>query len=297
MNKFVTEMRNSKSENLHERSVFEIIQLINKEDKVVADIVGEALPQIELVINKMIETIENGGRVIYFGAGTSGRLGVLDASECPPTFGVSPDVFKGVIAGGDSALRFAVENAEDSKELGVEDVNTHVVPKDLVVGIASSGQTPYVIGVVEQARKLGAYTVGLSCNPHSFLSDKVDIAVELPVGPEVITGSTRMKAGTAQKMVLNIFSTTTMIKTGKIYKNLMVNVQATNEKLRKRAASIISDLTGADEKKAREMNDIAQGDTRVAILMILFDVELEKAKSIIKKYNGNFVKAMQELSS
>ncbi|MBO1001761.1 N-acetylmuramic acid 6-phosphate etherase [Pseudogracilibacillus auburnensis] len=296
MNNIVTEMRNTESENLHQNSVLEIIQLINKEDKKVAHIVENSLSQIELAIHKMVEAIENGGHVIYFGAGTSGRLGVLDASECPPTFGVSPDIFKGVIAGGDSALQVAVENAEDMKELGVEDVKKHVNRNDVVVGIASSGQTPYVLGVVDHAKEIGAFTVGISCNSNSNLSKSVDIAIELPVGPEVVTGSTRLKAGTAQKMVLNMLSTATMIKTGKVYQNLMVNVQATNNKLRKRAISIISELTGVDEEKAKEVNEIAKGDTRVAILMLMFTIDMEKAKLMIEKNNGNFVKAMDELN-
>lgn len=296
MNNIVTEMRNNESENLHENSVREIIQLINNEDKKVAHIVEKSLPQIELAINKMVEAIDNGGRVIYFGAGTSGRLGVLDASECPPTFGVSPETFKGVIAGGDSALRVAVENAEDMKELGVKDVKKHAKNNDVVVGIASSGQTPYVIGAVDHAKEIGAFTIGISCNSDSKISKSVDIAIELPVGPEIVTGSTRLKAGTAQKMVLNMLSTTTMIKTGKVYQNLMVNVQATNDKLRKRAISIISELTGVDEKKAKETSKIAQGDTRVAILMLLFNIEMKKAKLMIEKNNGNFVKAMDELN-
>ncbi|MBU5343359.1 MULTISPECIES: N-acetylmuramic acid 6-phosphate etherase [Bacillaceae] len=291
----LTEMRNEQSENLHEFSTFEIIQLMNEEDKKVAFVVEKALPQISIAVSKMVEVIENGGKIVYFGAGTSGRLGVLDASECPPTFGVSPELFKGIIAGGDEALRNAIENAEDNVEAGKQDVQLHVTEKDLVVGIASSGYTPYVLGAVEFAKERGIPTIGISCNESTKLSSLVDIAIELPVGPEVVTGSTRLKAGTAQKMVLNMLSTATMIRTGKVYKNLMINVQATNQKLKNRSIRIIQEITGTDEQTAKKTSERAKGDTRVAILMLLFQVDYITAKQTIDKHNDNFVKAFNEL--
>lgn len=292
----LTEMKNGKSENLHEYSTMQIIQLMNEQDKIVADVVTKALPQIEQAVNTMVNTIEKNGHVMYFGAGTSGRLGILDASECPPTFGVSPDLIQGFIAGGNVALRNAVENAEDSLKSGVADVKKHVTEKDIVVGLASSGSTPYVLGAIQQANEIGIPTIGISCNIETELSKYVDIPIELPVGPEVVTGSTRLKAGTAQKMVLNMLSTATMIRTGKVYKNLMVNVQATNNKLRKRVINIIQDITGVHEKMAKEASDAANGDARVAILTILYNIDTKMAQSILDKHNGNFNKALNELN-
>lgn len=293
----LTEKRNKKSENLHEQTTMEIIQLMNEQDKTVAHVVESALPQIEKSVEAMVTSIDHGGHVVYFGAGTSGRLGVLDASECPPTFGVSPDLIQGVIAGGDEALRIAVENAEDSRELARSDVEKYVMKNDVVVGIASSGNTPYVLEAIVAAQEIGARTIGIACNNESELSALVDIAIELPVGPEIVTGSTRLKAGTAQKMVLNMLSTTTMIKTGKVYQNLMVNVQATNNKLRERAISIIMELTDVDYETAKQTNEVAKGDTRIAIIMLLFQIDLKRAKEIMEKYEGNFIKVIKELGS
>lgn len=292
----LTEMKNNKSENLHEFSTMQIIQLMNEQDKKVTDVVALALPQIESAIEIMVQAIEKGGHVIYFGAGTSGRLGVLDASECPPTFGVSPDLIQGVIAGGDAALRNAIEDAEDNWENGKKDVLNHVTKKDVIVGIASSGNTPYVLGAVQQANEMGVPTIGISCNVDTKLSKNVNISIELPVGAEIVTGSTRLKAGTAQKMVLNMLSTATMIRLGKVYKNLMINVQATNKKLRKRAINIIQELTGVNEIAAKKANEEADGDVRIAILMLLFHIDQTKAKMMLSNHNGNFVKAIKENS-
>lgn len=292
----LTEMKNAESENLHELSTMEIIRLMNEQDKKVADVVTEALPQIEKAVNTIVHAIENDGRVIYFGAGTSGRLGVLDASECPPTFGVSPELIQGTIAGGDIALRKAVENAEDRFELGISDVSKNVTKHDVVVGIASSGRTPYVLGAIRKATEIGVPTIGISCNVDTELSKSVDIPIELPVGAEIVTGSTRLKAGTAQKMVLNMLSTATMIRTGKVYKNLMINVQASNQKLRKRAINIIQDITGVDETIAQKANDDANGNVKVAILMLLFDINLKDAQTILAKHKDNFVKALNDLN-
>lgn len=292
----LTEMRNDRSELLHEFSTFEIIKLMNEEDKKIPYVVEKALPQIEKAIDRIVNVIENDGKVVYFGAGTSGRLGVLDASECPPTFGVSPELIKGVIAGGDHALRNAIENAEDDFEKGKIDCQENITNNDLVVGIASSGTTPYVLGAIEYAKSIGVPTVGISCNKNTELSKQTDIPIELPVGAEIITGSTRLKAGTAQKMVLNMLSTGAMIKTGKVYKNLMVNVQATNQKLRDRSIRIIQDITGVDEQQAREVSQKANGDTRTAILMLLFQLDYSAATQIIEENKGNFVKSINQLN-
>lgn len=292
----MNESNNYHSANLHELSVFEIIKLMNEEDKKVAYIVEKALPQIKEAIDLMVKAIEKRGKVIYFGAGTSGRLGVLDASECPPTFGVGKDLIQGIIAGGDTALRDAIENAEDSSEAGKNDVKKHVSEDDVVIGIASSGTTPYVLGAIEQANRMGVQTIGISCNIETELSSSANLSIELPTGAEAVIGSTRLKAGTAQKMVLNMLSTATMIKTGKVYKNLMVNVQATNNKLRDRAIEIIQEITGVDEHTAKVSNERANGDVRIAVLILLFNVEVNIAISTIDKHKGNFVKALNELS-
>lgn len=292
----LTEERNEKTNHLHNRSTYEILQLMNEQDKTVPDVVESALPKIEKAVEVMVKAIEKGNSVLYLGAGTSGRLGVLDASECPPTFGVSPDVIRGVIAGGDGALRKAIENAEDSTQLGAEDVLENTRSGDVVIGLASSGQTPYVLGAIEKARALGLETVGISCNSHSKLSEKAAIAIELPVGSEVVTGSTRLKAGTAQKLVLNMLSTATMVRTGKVYENLMINLQAKNKKLKRRAVSIIQELTQSSHKEAAGAYDKAEGDTKAAILMVMFGLEVDKVKKVLKQYNGDFVKALNKLS-
>lgn len=208
-----------------------------------------------------------------------------------------PDVIQGIIAGGDGALRVAVEGAEDDEQLGGKDVEEAAEQGDVIVGIASSGGTPYVLGAVNKAKSLGLSTIGISCNEDTKLSQEADIAIELPVGPEVVTGSTRLKAGTAQKLVLNMLSTATMVRTGKVYENLMVNLQAKNHKLRKRAVSIIKELTQADDKEAAQAYDKAGGNTKAAILMQMFGVELTTAQEKLDKYKGNFVKAIGELNS
>ncbi|MFK3960672.1 N-acetylmuramic acid 6-phosphate etherase [Guptibacillus hwajinpoensis] len=293
VNEMKTEMRNAKSENLHQFSTLEIIELMNEEDGSVAGIVKTALPEIEKVVDQVVAVMKKGGKLFYFGAGTSGRLGVLDASECPPTFGVAADLVNGVIAGGDRALRYPIEGAEDSRETGAEDVRKHVSGHDLVIGIASSGRTPYVLGAIEEANKIGVVTAGISCNTGAPLSKLVTYPIELPVGPEVVTGSTRLKAGTAQKMVLNMITTASMIKLGKVYRNLMVNVQASNEKLRKRTVSIIQELTRVSEEEAARYSEQAEGDARVAVLMILRRVDADRARRLLEEKDGNFVAAME----
>lgn len=292
---YLTEMRNKYSDNLHTFSTLEIIQLMNQEDMKVPDVIEKALPQIRDAIDIVVDALQRGGKLFYIGAGTSGRLGVLDASECPPTFGVSPDLVNGIIAGGEKAMRFPIENAEDNREAGKNEVDQLVSQNDVIIGIASSGRTPYVLGALERANEKNIPTVGISCNIGSELSQLAKYPIEIPVGPEVVTGSTRLKAGTAQKMVLNMISTASMIKVGKVYKNLMVNVQATNEKLRQRSLSIIQDLTDVDESMANEMIKKANGDTRIAILMILFSVEFDTAMSVLNQKDGHFANAMEEL--
>ncbi|MDO6657316.1 N-acetylmuramic acid 6-phosphate etherase [Anaerobacillus sp. 1_MG-2023] len=293
VNEMKTEMRNAKSEHLHQFSTLEIIELMNEEDGSVAGIVKTALPEIEKVVDQVVAVMKKGGKLFYFGAGTSGRLGVLDASECPPTFGVAADLVNGVIAGGDRALRYPIEGAEDSRETGAEDVRKHVGAHDLVIGIASSGRTPYVLGAIGEANKMGVVTAGISCNTGASLSKMVTYPIELPVGPEVVTGSTRLKAGTAQKMVLNMITTASMIKLGKVYRNLMVNVQASNEKLRKRTVSIIRELTRVSEEEAARYSEQAEGDARVAVLMILRKVDADRARRLLKEKDGDFVAAME----
>ncbi|TKD70886.1 N-acetylmuramic acid 6-phosphate etherase [Pseudalkalibacillus hwajinpoensis] len=290
-----TETRNVKSERLHQFTTLEIIELMNEEDQSVPVIVKGALPQIERVIDCAVAVMKNGGKLFYFGAGTSGRLGVLDASECPPTFGVAADLVNGIIAGGDRALRYPIEGAEDSKETGIEDVRKNVTSNDMVIGIASSGRTPYVLGAIEAANQLGVPTAGIACNNGSELSTLVTYPVELPVGAEVVTGSTRLKAGTAQKMVLNMITTASMIKLGKVYQNLMVNVQASNEKLRKRTVSIIQELTGVSEREALRSSKEAEGDPRVAVIMILLKVGVDEAQEMLEKKDGNFAEVMKGL--
>ncbi|MBY0123335.1 N-acetylmuramic acid 6-phosphate etherase [Bacillus sp. S/N-304-OC-R1] len=292
---YLTEMRNEKSENLHQFSTIDIIRLMNQEDKQVPYVVEKALPQISKAIDAVVERLQQGGKLFYIGAGTSGRLGVLDASECPPTFGVAHDLVNGIIAGGEKAVRFPIENAEDNWEAGKEEVDSHISSNDIVVGIASSGSTPFVLGAIERANEKNIPTIGISCNIGSELSRISKYPIDIPVGAEIITGSTRLKAGTAQKMVLNMISTASMIKLGKVYNNLMVNVQATNEKLRQRSISIIQDLTGADEVTAKEMNEKANGNTRAAILMILFSVEYETASLVLEEQQGHFPNAMEQL--
>jgi N-acetylmuramic acid 6-phosphate etherase len=291
----LTEMRNKDSENLHQLSTLEIIGLMNQEDQKVASVVQQALPQIRDAIDAAVNALQNGGKLFYLGAGTSGRLGILDASECPPTFGVPHELVNGIIAGGERAIRYAIEDAEDNWEAGKEVVDSLLTDNDVLVGIASSGRTPYVLGAIQRGNERGIPTVGISCNDGSELSKLAKYPIEVPVGPEVVTGSTRLKAGTAQKLVLNMISTAVMIKLGKVYKNLMVNVQATNEKLRNRSLSIIQDITGVDEQTARTMNDKANGNTRAAILMILFFVDYETAVNALTRNNDHFPNALADL--
>lgn len=284
-----TETRNPKSSELDTLSSLEIIQIMNEEDHKVAQAINQQLPNISKAVDIIVNQLNEGGRVIYFGAGTSGRLGVLDASECPPTFS-STDEFIGIIAGGDKALRVPIEGAEDSLTLCVEDLkNLNLTTKDVAIGLAASGRTPYCIGGLEYAKTLGCHTVSVTCNPNSKMSQIAEIGIDIEVGPEVLTGSTRLKSGSAQKMVLNMLSTASMVRYGKVYGNLMVDVSPTNEKLVKRAVKIVMDATGCDEVLAEKKLQEAHLKPKCAIVMIKKDCSYEDALVLLKNAK-NFVR-------
>lgn len=291
-----TEKRNINTMNLDELSTVEIIEKINQEDKKIADCVEPAIPKIGEAVDFAVESIKRGGRLIYIGAGTSGRLGILDASECPPTYGVPFDMVTGIMAGGDKAMRKAIEGAEDSKELAVNDLKKlELSKKDTLVGLAASGRTPYVIGGLEYAKSLGAKTVAVSCVRGAKISKICDVPIEVVVGAEVVTGSTRMKAGTAQKMVLNMISTTTMVKIGKVYQNLMVDVAATNEKLRVRALNIVSEATGTDKEIAKKLLEDSGYDVKAAIVMGISGADAIKARQTLKENELNVSATIKSL--
>ncbi|CAM5795553.1 MULTISPECIES: N-acetylmuramic acid 6-phosphate etherase [Brevibacillus] len=295
LHELTTEMRNAASEALDQMTSLEIVTLMNEEDKKVAHAVEQVLPQVARAVDLISRALEDGGRLFYFGAGTSGRLGVLDASECPPTFGTDPQLVRGVIAGGVDALVEAIEGAEDSAELGKEDVmRSGVRAGDVVVGIAASGRTPYVIGALEAAKARQAVTISLSCNPTPDISQGVDVSINIVVGPEVVTGSTRLKAGTATKMVLNMLTTASMVHLGKVYGNLMVNVQATNQKLRERAKHIVMEVTGASYEEAERHITLAGGDARVAIVMKQTGLSAEEARERLNQAGGKLRLAMEK---
>ncbi len=282
-----TEKRNSKSMNLSSMNAKEIVSIINSEDHLVAEAISKKLEDISNVVEMAAKTISEGGRIIYLGAGTSGRLGVLDAVECPPTFGVDPGLFVGLIAGGENAFVKAIEGAEDSKEGAVKDLkDINFSNKDLLIGIAASGRTPYVIGGIEYAKEIGAKTVSLATTSNSKIGELVDQKIEIVLGAEVLTGSTRMKSGSAQKMVLNMISTGAMILNGKVYQNLMVDVMQTNKKLEIRARNIVVEATGCSEQKAKEMLEVADNSVKLAIVMIINDCSKEEAKDHLEKNKG-----------
>ena len=291
-----TERRNINTMNLDELSAVEIIEKINQEDEKIADCVKPAIPEIEKAVEFAVDSIKRGGRLIYIGAGTSGRLGILDASECPPTYGVPFDMVIGIMAGGDKAMRKAVEGAEDSKELAINDLKElELSEKDTLVGLAASGRTPYVIGGLEYAKSLGAKTVAVSCVRNAKISELADAPIEVVVGAEAVTGSTRMKAGTAQKMVLNMISTTTMVKIGKVYQNLMVDVATTNEKLRVRALNIVSEATGIDKENSKKLLEESGYDVKVAIVMGLAGVDALKARKTLSDNELNVSATIKKL--
>ncbi len=294
LHELTTEMRNQASERLDQMSSLEIVTLMNEEDKKIAYQVEKALPEVARAVDLIVAAMEKGGRLYYFGAGTSGRLGVLDAAECPPTFGTDPQLVQGIIAGGAAALLEAVEGAEDSPELGREDVKRHGVQAgDVVVGIAASGRTPYVLGALEEAKTLGASTIALTCNPAPGIRQGADVCINVVVGPEVVTGSTRLKAGTATKMVLNMLTTASMVHLGKVYGNLMVNVQATNQKLRERAKHIVREVTNVPYGEAERLLGAARGDVRVAIVMQKTGLPVEEAEELLKSVGGKVRAAIE----
>ena len=289
-----TETRNQNTMNLDIMTPLEVVTVMNNEDAKVPEAIKPALPNIAQCVTWAIESIEAGGRIIYMGAGTSGRLGVLDAVECPPTFGVAPEVVVGLIAGGEKAFVKAVEGAEDSRELGREDlVNIELQKRDIVIGIAASGRTPYVLGGLAYAQEVGCHTVGISCNPGSAVGAAAELAIEVVPGPECLTGSTRLKSGTCQKLILNMISTATMVGCGKAYQNLMVDVMQTNEKLVVRAQNIVMEATGCDRETAAEKIAIASGNAKTAITMILADCGLEEAKERLAKAKGHVREAIR----
>lgn len=295
LSKMMTETRNPNTMDLDQMSALQIVTAMNREDRRVPEGIEPVLPQIAAVVDAVEAAFRKGGRLFYLGAGTSGRLGVLDASECPPTFGVDPGMVVGLIAGGDRALRFPIEGAEDSRELGRQDLMDHnLTADDVVVGIAASGRTPYVLGALEYAHSLGCTTAAIACNKNSAVGQAADIAIEAQVGPEVLTGSTRLKAGTAQKMILNMISTGAMVRIGKAYHNLMVDVVQSNEKLQTRAENIVMEATGVKRAEARTTIDAADGKVKLAITMILTGKNAEEAQQLLEQAGGRVRDAIRQ---
>ena len=293
LDQMTTETRNQRTMHLDTMSVHEFATVMNAEDQTVAPSVHQALPAIEAAIQTITAAFKQNGRLFYIGAGTSGRLGVLDAAECVPTFGVSPEMVQGLIAGGMKAMTVAVEGAEDSPALGKTDLEDRkLTANDVVVGIAASGRTPYVIGGLDYAQSVGAATISLACNAGAEISRHDEMAIEVPAGPEVLTGSTRLKAGTAQKLVLNMLSTGAMVGIGKVYKNLMVDVQPTNEKLVVRSQRIIQQATGCDAATAAKAFEAANRHVKLAIVMILTDQPSTIAQTLLNRANGFISKAV-----
>lgn len=294
LDNLITEQRNPVSEGIDARSTLEILEIINREDQKVPFAVAREIPQIARAVDAIVERIRRGGRLFYIGAGTSGRLGVVDAAECPPTFQVPPDLVQAILAGGEAALARATEASEDDPQAGARDLLARGFrASDSLVGIAASGRTPYVLGAVRLARQLGALTIGLSCNPDSALAREVDIPITPVVGPEIIAGSTRMKAGTATKLVLNMISTTVMIRLGYVYGNLMVNVRPVNSKLAARARRIIRIAAGVSEHEAAQLLEQAGGDVRVAILMARRGLPRQQAEQLLAEAGGRLSVALQ----
>ncbi len=282
-----TETRNLKSMKMDSMNVREVLTLINEEDKRVPESVQKVIPEIEKAVDLVIETFNKGGRLIYMGAGTSGRLGVLDAVECPPTFGVDKTKVMGLIAGGEKAFIEAQEGAEDSKELAIEELKEiGLTSSDIVCGIAASGRTPYAIGGIEYAKMIGCKTIAISCNRGSMIGKIADVAIEVEVGPEVLTGSTRMKAGTAQKLILNMISTTSMTGIGKVYENLMVDLKITNIKLQERAKNNVMQITGCSYEVAQEALEKSNNQVKVAIVMVLLNCDKEQALERLNQSKG-----------
>ncbi|MDR1621943.1 MAG: N-acetylmuramic acid 6-phosphate etherase [Synergistaceae bacterium] len=289
-----TETRNDRTMELDAMPLSDLLRVMNDEDSRVAGAVREELPHIEEAVRRIVASFKAGGRLIYMGAGTSGRLGILDAAECVPTFGVPPSMVVGLIAGGKGALTKAVEGAEDNCGLGAQDLERiGLEPRDSVVGIAASGRTPYVLGGLDYARKVGAITVAVSCNKDSLVSKAADVAIEVVPGPEVLTGSTRLKAGTAQKLVLNMISTASMVGIGKVYKNLMVDVVATNNKLKVRAENIVMTAAEVGRETARKALAEAEGSCKAATVMLLLSCGKTEAARKLQAAEGHVRKAVE----
>lgn len=285
--KLVTEQRNPATMDIDTKSALEIVQLINAEDHKIAPVVKKELPYIAQAVEIVVQAFKRGGRLIYVGAGTSGRLGVLDASECPPTFGASPEMVQGIIAGGYGALVRSVEGAEDHAEDAARDLmKRQVTERDAVCGLAASRRTPYVVAAVKKAREVGAKTIYVTCTPRSEINFPVDVAICPVVGPEVVMGSTRMKAATAQKMVLNMLTTASMIRLGKVYGNMMVDLQMTSQKLQERSKRVVMMVTGVDYERAAEVLVAAGGHVKTAIVMILAQVDPKEALKRLDSSDG-----------
>ncbi len=288
--KLITEQRNHSTLDIDCKSTAEIIEIINTEDSKVIDAVHKENPNITKAVDLIVKSLKNGGRLFYVGAGTSGRLGVLDASECPPTFGTDPELVKGIIAGGNDALTKSIEGAEDRHVGGERAVrNNGITPQDTVVGIATGGTTPFVHGALIEANRIGTTTIFLCCNPDVTLSEEVDVIIRPITGPEVITGSTRMKAGTATKLILNTLTTASMIKMGKVYENLMVDLQVKNEKLKDRAERIIMTVTDLDKNEADKLLEKANGNVKTAIVMHKLRISYDDALKELDE-NGGYVR-------
>lgn len=289
-----TEKRNHRTEHIDQCTTEEIVKLINEEDAMVPKAVEEALPQIVQAVDSIYLSLRDGGHLIYIGAGTSGRLGVLDASECVPTFGVEPDLVQGCIAGGDKALRTPIEGCEDNEELGRDQIAQYKVKAgDVVAGISASGSAAFVMGALKEAKKEGAVTIAVVNNLNSRMKEIADICIEAVTGPEVVSGSTRMKAGTAQKMILNMLSTASMIKLGKVYGNMMVDLKASNKKLEERAARIFCTVTGKEEQEAQRYLHASGWDTKLAVMMCLSGLDRKSAADLLKECGGFLGRALE----
>lgn len=293
LTKMTTETRNSASENLDCMNSLEIVTLMNEEDEKIVPAVRAQLPQIAKAVDLCVASLEQGGRIIYMGAGTSGRLGAIDAAECPPTFGVSKDTVIGLIAGGNQLQISLSNDKEDSPDCGRKDLqDVGLMPRDTVIGIAASGRTPYVIGGLDYATELGCNTVSIACNKNSIIGNHASLAIEAIVGSEVLTGSTRLRAGTAQKMILNMISTASMVRIGKAYRNLMVDVVQTNEKLVVRAQNILMEATGISREEAVSVLAEAGGSVKKAIVMVLASCSAEQAQSRLEQTRGHVREAL-----
>lgn len=292
----ITEQANPRTRDIDRRSTLEIVTLINDEDKTVAEAVSRVLDQVADAVDRIVDRLSKNGHLFYVGTGTSGRLGVLDASECPPTFGVSPDLVQGIIAGGYQALHRSVEAAEDDANQAVRDLETAGLGlRDVVVGISASGETPYTLSAVEHAKTLGALAIAVTCDPASRLAAAADVSIAPLVGPEVIAGSSRMKAGTAQKMILNMLSAGTMIRLGLVYGNLMSNLQANNEKLVRRACAILAEETGVGADQAARVFEASGRDLKLALVMTGARVSREDAARLLQEHGGSVRRAVESL--